>query len=136
MRGEDVLGEMHPGTEAPSLVDLLRTALNEDAWDPFSRGSAIRRAGRAALARNVSVGLGNRGSQDAVPVLTSALSDPEPLVRAHAAWALGQVGSTDARAALASREAVETEESVAAEVTAALTPSLSLAPEPPSGYMT
>ena len=37
----------HPGTDSPSLTDLLLTALDESAWDAFSRGSAIRRAGRA-----------------------------------------------------------------------------------------
>jgi epoxyqueuosine reductase len=36
--------------------------------------------------RNVAVALGNWGSPEAVPVLIAALSDAEPLVRAHAAW--------------------------------------------------
>ena len=110
----------HPGTRSPSLIALLQTALDPAAWDAFTRGSALRRAGRAGLARNVCVGLGNWGSADAVPVLKSALSDPEPLVRAHAAWALGRVGSNEARAALASRLAVESDESVIAELTTAL----------------
>ncbi len=109
-----------PGTEAPSLTELLEVALNEDAWDSFSRGSAIRRAGRAGFGRNVCVGLGNWGSPDAVPVLTSALSDPEPLVRAHAAWALGRVGSAEARAALVSRAAAESDDAVRTELAAAL----------------
>ncbi|HUG01407.1 MAG TPA: tRNA epoxyqueuosine(34) reductase QueG [Longimicrobiales bacterium] len=112
----------HPGTASPSLIELLETALDEAAWDSFSRGSAIRRAGRAGFARNVCVGLGNWGSPEGVPVLTSALSDPEPLVRAHAAWALGRVGSPEAREALSSRSAVESEESVASELAAALAP--------------
>ena len=112
----------HPGTAAPSLIELLETALDEAAWDSFSRGSAIRRAGRAGFARNVCVGLGNWGSPEAVPVLTSALSDPEPLVREHAAWALGRVGSADAKEALASRWLVESDESVRSELAAALAP--------------
>jgi hypothetical protein len=45
-----------PGTEAPSLIDPLEAALDEGAWGVFSRGSAIRRAGRAGFARNVCVG--------------------------------------------------------------------------------
>jgi hypothetical protein len=45
-----------PGTEAPSLVELLRVALDPEVWDAFTRGSAIRRAG---LARNVCVAMGN-----------------------------------------------------------------------------
>ena len=53
----------------------------------------VRRAGRAGLLRNVCVALGNWGADEAVPPLTAALEDPEPLVREHAAWALGRVGS-------------------------------------------
>jgi hypothetical protein len=82
------------------------------AWDAFSRGSAIRRAGRAGFARNVCVGLGNWGPAEAVQVLTPALSDPDPLVRTHAAWALGRVGSVEAKEALVSRASLESEDSV------------------------
>jgi epoxyqueuosine reductase len=121
-----------PGMEAPSLIELLETAPDEVAWDSFSGGSAIHRAGRAGFARNVCVGLGNWsaaevavgnwGSPEAVPVLTSAVSDPEPLVRAHAAWALGRVGSPEAMAALSSRASVDSDESVRSELAAALRP--------------
>jgi epoxyqueuosine reductase QueG len=65
----------HPATASPSLIALLDTALDEAAWDAFSRGSAIRRAGRAGFARNVCVALGNWGSPEAIPVLTRALTD-------------------------------------------------------------
>jgi len=75
----------HPGTASPALMDLLSTALDEAAWDSFSKGSAIGRAGRAGFARNVCVGLGNWASSEAVAVLVAALADCEPLVRAHAA---------------------------------------------------
>jgi epoxyqueuosine reductase len=37
------------------------------------------------------VALGNSGQMGAVPVLTQALSDREPLIRSHAAWALGEL---------------------------------------------
>jgi len=74
-------GPLHPGTDAPLLVALLEMALDPEAWEAFSRGSAIRRAGKAGFARNVCVALGNWGLPEAVPVLTRALGDPEPLVR-------------------------------------------------------
>jgi len=45
------------GTDGPRLVDLA--ALDEAAWNAFTRGSAIRRAGYAGLRRNVTVALGN-----------------------------------------------------------------------------
>jgi HEAT repeat protein len=39
------------------------------------------------------VALGNRGEAGAVPALATALaSDPDALVRMHAAWALGEIG--------------------------------------------
>jgi epoxyqueuosine reductase len=62
----------------------------------MSLGSAIRRAGYAGLKRNVAVALGNWGGEEAVPVLTSALRDLEPVVRSHAAWALGQIRTVEA----------------------------------------
>ena len=108
----------HPGTRSPSLIDLM--ALDEAGWEAFSRGSALRRAGRAGFLRNVAVALGNWGSEDAVPVLTSALSDPDPLVRGHSAWALGEVGSPEAFEALESRVPSEDDPFVRSELDAAL----------------
>ncbi len=84
-----------PGTSAPALLDLM--AMDEAAWDEFSRGSAIRRVKRAGFLRNVAVALGNWGSPEAVPALVRALEDPEPLVRGHAAWVLGRIGTAQAR---------------------------------------
>ena len=92
--GEDVSGETHPGTGAPSLVDLMR--MTREEWDAFSRGSAIRRAGYAGFKRNVAVALGNwlasvdEVPEEAVAVLREALEDESELVREHAAWALNR----------------------------------------------
>ena len=56
-------------------------------------GSPIRRALRSGFLRNVCIALGNRGEAASVPALARALgSDPDELVRAHAAWALGEIG--------------------------------------------
>lgn len=90
--------------------------MDEAAWDEFSRGSAIRRARRAGFLRNVAVALGNWGAPDAVPALVRALSDPEPLVRGHAAWALGRIGTAEARAALEARAGVESDAYVREEI--------------------
>ncbi len=40
--GHDGGRSLHPGTDVPTLVELLRLALDEDAWEAFWRGSAIR----------------------------------------------------------------------------------------------
>jgi epoxyqueuosine reductase len=68
-------------------------SLDEAAFHELFAGSPIRRTGRAGFLRNVCVALGNRGDSDAVPALAGALArDPDPLVRGHAAWALGEIG--------------------------------------------
>ena len=63
-------------------------------------GSPLKRAKLVGLKRNVCVALGNSGDISAVPALAKALAEGEPLVRRHAAWALGRLEGVDARAAL------------------------------------
>ena len=48
---------------------------------------------RRGLLRNVCIALGNVGDRRAIPALTRATQDPEPLIAEHAAWALGRIGS-------------------------------------------
>lgn len=82
-------------------------------------GSPATRAGRNGLLRNVCVALGNWGAADAVPVLLAALDDRAPLVRGHAAWALGRIGTPEARQGLQARAATETDAAVLDELAAA-----------------
>ncbi|MSR22134.1 MAG: tRNA epoxyqueuosine(34) reductase QueG [Gemmatimonadetes bacterium] len=107
-----------PGTNGPPLLALM--AMDRAAWERFSKGSPIRRAGYAGFRRNVAVALGNWGAPEAVPALSSAMTDPDPLVRGHAAWALGQVGSQEALATLESRRSVESDPFSRSEIEAAL----------------
>jgi epoxyqueuosine reductase len=102
----------------PSLISLMRMTYEE--WDEWTRGSAMRRSGYAGLKRNVAVALGNWGSEEAVPVLVEALSDAEPLVRGHAAWALGEIGAPSAWSALTGRLDVEDDPWVREELELAL----------------
>jgi len=104
--------------DRPDLIGLM--GMDEEQWDSFSRGTAVRRARRAGFLRNVAIALGNQGSPEAVPALTAALEDAEPLVRGHAAWALGRIAVTEARSALSARLAVESDESVREELRLAL----------------
>ena len=82
---------------SPELAELL--ALDTDGFRERFRGTAITRTKRTGLARNAAVAMGNRRDPRDLPALTAALhSDPAPLVRAHAAWALGQFAdNTDNR---------------------------------------
>lgn len=87
---------------------------------PRRRWSAIRRAHRGGLLRKVAVALGNWGSAEAVPALVRALVDPEPLVRGHAARALGRIATAEALAGLSSGLPRETDALVRGQIELAL----------------
>jgi epoxyqueuosine reductase len=93
------LAAFRPTIEArPRLEELL--TLDETAFRRRFRDSALWRTRRSGLLRNACIALGNVADRGSVPALAGALDDPEPLVRGHAAWALGKLGGTAARAAL------------------------------------
>lgn len=102
----------------PYLPELL--ALDEEGFRARFARTAIKRTKRRGLARNVAIALGNSGNPAAVDPLARAMAgDPEPLVRGHAAWALGQIGGRDARRALELGEQSEREPTVRTEIEAA-----------------
>lgn len=117
-------GASHPELELPEkraeldLIGLLR--LGRDEYVERFRGSPMKRPKLEGLQRNAAVAMGNRRSLRYVPALTEALASGEPLVRAHAAWALGRIGGAEARAALEAAGAAETDAAVRAEIQAAL----------------
>lgn len=118
---QEMAFKARPQFESPSLSDLIGwIGMSTDDWTAFSRRSPIKRTKRRGFLRNVAVALGNSRAPDAMPALTTALSDEEPLVRGHAAWALGRIGSTDARDALGARVAIERDEGVLSELQAAI----------------
>jgi epoxyqueuosine reductase len=91
----------------PRLLPLLE--LTDAAFRARYRGSAVLRAKRWGLQRNACVALGNAGEAAAVPALAGVLADPlaHPLVREHAAWALGRLEATGAGANGAARRALQ-----------------------------
>src|SRR3989449_748327 len=103
---------------APHLPSLL--GLDEPGFRARFGKTAVARAKRRGLLRNAAVALGNSGNPDAVPALAAVLADPEPLVRGHAAWALGCLGGAAVRRALEAARARETDGGAAAEIGAAL----------------
>lgn len=101
----------------PFLPDLLR--LDPSAFRRRFSDTSLARTRRRGLLRNVAVVLGNTGNPAAVPALRMALGDRDPLIRQHAAWALGAIGGAEAEDALAWRAARETHPAVEAEISAA-----------------
>jgi epoxyqueuosine reductase len=98
------------------LADWL--ALDAHAFARAFEGTAVLRAGRDGFLRNVCVALGNRGRATDAPALARALEDVSPLVRRHAAWALGRIGG--AEEALKAALARESDEACREEIAAAL----------------
>jgi epoxyqueuosine reductase len=103
-----------PGNAAPHLLELM--AMDEEGFRRHFRKSPVKRTKRRGLLRNVAVALGNWGEPGAVPALVHALGDVEPLVRGHAAWALGQIRSEKARRQLQNALSSETDEWVRQEL--------------------
>ncbi|HEV2149946.1 MAG TPA: tRNA epoxyqueuosine(34) reductase QueG [Longimicrobiaceae bacterium] len=106
------------GVDGAKLIELM--GMTQEEFSRRFKGSAVKRTKRRGLLRNVAVALGNWGSPEAVPVLAAALNDEEPLVRGHAAWALGRIGTEGALAALRGRAEVEEDAWVREEIAAAL----------------
>jgi epoxyqueuosine reductase len=83
----------------PDLAKAL--SLIPQAFNRKFKNSPLKRAKRQGYLRNAAVALGNLGDPAASPALAQAiLSDPEPLVRGHAAWALGRIGGVVASTTL------------------------------------
>jgi epoxyqueuosine reductase len=100
---------------APSLVEIM--SLDENQFSQRYRKSAIKRSKRRGLLRNAAIALGNSGNSAAVPILSHTLkNEPEPLVRAHAAWALGCFDDVQARRALDAARKRESDPLVRVEI--------------------
>ena len=112
-----------PGAVEPDLIEAL--ALLPQAFNQRFKLSPLLRSKRRGYLRNVATVLGNvaAGSQNlqVVEALQRSLSaDPEPLVRAHAAWALGQIGGDAALGVLSQAGEVESHARVLQEIGRAL----------------
>ncbi|MEP9377044.1 tRNA epoxyqueuosine(34) reductase QueG [Aquabacter sp. CN5-332] len=107
--------------KAPALKELA--ALDDAAFRARFAKSPIKRTGRARMVRNVLVAIGNSGDPGFAPQAADLLSDPEPLVRGAAVWALSRLLPTADFAQIAAQHARSEEDAeVAEEWRAALPP--------------
>lgn len=114
---------------APRLLDGFREDhpywLDDTAFRTYFRRSAVKRAKRTGMLRNVCTALGNWGAPAALPALDKALQEDSAAVREHAVWALGRVmrKSADSSAAdiLRTHQAGETNAGVREELATQLT---------------
>ncbi len=102
----------------PNLIQLMKLA--DDEFRTIFKGSPIKRTKRRGLLRNAAIALGNTHDPGAIPVLLEALRDHEPLIRGHAAWALGEIGGSKAAKGLQEALAIEQDEWVISEIQQAL----------------
>ena len=107
-----------PENVAPELIELMK--LDQSAFKKRFHKSPIKRTKRRGLLRNVAVALGNWAHESAIPALSLGLQDPEPLVRSHAAWALGRISASHAKINLKAAKTTEKDPSVLEEIEAAL----------------
>ena len=107
-----------PGVPPEDLVAEL--FLTPQDFNRKFKGSPVKRTKRRGYLRNTTVVLGNRMDARSLPALVTVLGDAEPLVRQHAAWALGQIGGTEAEKALRTALEDEQEETVRGEIANAL----------------
>jgi epoxyqueuosine reductase len=78
------------GKDARTLAREL-LSMSQEQFSAAFKNSPMKRAKLRGLKRNATVVLGNVGTVEEVPALWHALEDPEPVVREHAAWALGRL---------------------------------------------
>ncbi len=114
-----------PRPQVPRSSLIAELALTPLEFNRKFKNSPVKRAKRRGYLRNVAVALGNACARRPNPAAVSALTrclldDPEPLVRSHAAWALGSIQGSQARQSLEQAAAAESEPSVIQEIQAAL----------------
>jgi epoxyqueuosine reductase len=76
----------------PDLVECLE--IDDEEFRRRFRSTAVWRTGRAGLARNAAIALGNAGDREALPALRRARDgDADPVVREAAQWAIAQLSA-------------------------------------------
>ncbi len=102
------------GLYNPDLSSL--SALSPDDFRELFKGSPIKRTKRRGLLRNIMVAMGNSGDKDFIPDIKKCLKDEEPLVRAHAVWALWKLEGEESRQVLFNHKSVEDDDMVNHEI--------------------
>ena len=99
---------------AAPLAELAR--LDDAAFRARFAGTPVKRTGRDRVVRNVLIAIGNSGDPSLGGEAERLLSDPSPLVRAMAVWALGRLLSPERMEALRQeRGAAERDDAVREE---------------------
>ena len=102
------------GLVAPELGRLME--LSQEDFSEVFRKSPVKRAKRRGFVRNVLVAVGNSGNKKYIEYVRALLGDEEPLVRAHAVWALWKLEGRECLRELAGLLETETDSGVVEEI--------------------
>jgi epoxyqueuosine reductase len=94
--------------ESLDLIELIE--MDDATFRARFRGTPLMRAKRGGLLRNAVIALGNKGDRSAIPALTMALEDADPLVRGHAAWALSRIADLPGETVITIQRAIAVEQ--------------------------
>jgi epoxyqueuosine reductase len=97
----------------PPLSFLLQ--LDDPAFRTFFSGSPVKRIGRDRFVRNCLIAAGNSGDSGLTSLCLTLSSDPSPVVRGMAVWALSRLMTAGDFSAIAARRQDETDLEVIAE---------------------
>lgn len=129
--GCDICQDVCPWNKRAQITDEPGFKPREDLYSPdlsylsglsvedfrmVFKGSPIKRTKRRGLLRNVMIAMGNSGNKNFIPHIKECLNDEEPLVRAHAVWALWQIDGPGSNKILLDHRTVETDDSVNEEI--------------------
>jgi epoxyqueuosine reductase len=95
---------------APALAELSQ--LDDAAFRAMFAKSPVKRTGRDRFVRNVLIAISNSGDASLAPQAEQLLTDPSPLVRGAAVWALGRLDPLRLASLAKERCAAETDASV------------------------
>ncbi len=98
----------------PHLDSL--SGISADEFRELFRGSPIKRTKRRGLLRNIMVAMGNSENREFIPHIKLCLQDEEPLVRAHAVWALWKLEGDQSKQLLLKHRSIENDPGVNQEI--------------------
>ncbi|MDX2307654.1 MAG: tRNA epoxyqueuosine(34) reductase QueG [Hyphomicrobium sp.] len=79
--------------DGPALAELIE--LDDATFRTRFAGSPVKRTGRDRVVRNALIAAGNSSDAALLPLVDARLSDPSPLVRAMAVWALLRIADDE-----------------------------------------
>jgi epoxyqueuosine reductase len=90
--------------------------MKDDEYQDIFKITPMNWRGPTPIRRNAAIIMGNLGNPQALPHLLKGLRDSEAVVRAHSAWALGEIGCRDVIEELEELLLIEKEEKVIEEI--------------------